>query len=231
MADDRSDVLDRGANRRGEKSVTRFCENEEAEGATGHVSKRDTFDVCAPVAHANRSSNDHFHRTEQRFGNGVARVHEFFDRSGMQEQRRHGRRRGKETSARFRFEATWQGDQCQQIGLFSEPKKPTANAEERSVKKHVESICQEAKISRWHVEKSDETNCRENSPQQVLSFSMLRWTETRSSKGSRRCVLTIQRGRACAVGRTRPPIGSVKRRETAGNEVVRRVEKDRSMNS
>ena len=116
-----------------------------------------------------------------------------FDRSGMQEQRRHGGGcRGKETSARFRFGATWQGDQCQQIDLFSEPKKPTANAEERSVKKHVESICQEAKISRWHVKKSDETNCRENSPQEVLSFSMLRWTETRSSKGSRRCTLMIQ---------------------------------------
>lgn len=107
---------------------------------------------------------------------------------------------GCEWSARSRY-GNAARDQCLQIDLFSKPKK-WLNAKERSVKEHVESICEKGKTSRWHVKKRwNKLPSRAVFPQRVLSFSMLRWTETQGLPKIRED--SCQRYEICFVGETR----------------------------
>lgn len=96
---------------------------------------------------------------------------------------------------------TWQEISVCRLTSFPNRKK-RLYAEERSVKEHVESICEKGKISRWHVKKRwNKLPSRVVFPQRVLSFSMLRWTETQGLP--KICEDSCQWYGICFVGETR----------------------------
>lgn len=96
---------------------------------------------------------------------------------------------------------TWQEISVCRLTSFPNRKK-RLYAEERSVKEHVESICEKGKISRWHVKKRwNKLPSRVVFPQRVLSFSMLRWTETQGLP--KICKDSCQWYGICFVGETR----------------------------